>query len=435
MVTTPGPEHVSHSFPYFLPDGRHFLYYAEGLQDDATGIFIGDLDGAPALRLLEADSAAVFAAGSGHILFVRQNTLWAHAFDVAALRLTGAPIPIASPVPAELMAPSFSVSENGVLTYRGGAAGQIQHVYYDRKGNVIETIGQPGSYRGVDLSSDGRHIALHRHDGIRGAIWNLTADGRSDRVTDPAMDSWSPVFSHDAGRIAYGSLRNGRWGLYQRRSDGGGPEQLLWESELPMSPAAWPDGTSLVYWQFTADGQADIWRLPLTGVGSPTAGDVRERPAPTLLAGSTGYQGHAQVSPNGRWMAYMSTASGRPQVYVTAFPMDDGSPPVAIGYGVMPRFSRDSHELFYTTAYENGRLMAVRVHTEGTTFKAESPKPLFEFDVVTPPHSTSVFAYHTYGVSPDGQRFLVPRPAPGTKGGDASPPIVVDPNWTTRLMD
>jgi Tol biopolymer transport system component len=417
----------SHRSPYFLPDGRHFLYYAEGTGADDSGVFVGDLDTHDDRRLLAADSAAVYAP-PGHLLFVRHGTLLAQPFDAATRQTTGEPVLLASSIPTEGTWPAFSVSDNGVLTYRSGPPDDHQFAWFDRSGNLLQTIGPPGNYRGVDLSRDGSRVAVHRHDGDGGDIWVIEERGTITRVTsDPSKDNSSPAWSPDGTRIAYGSFRDGKWGLYQKRVALTDPDELLIESAAAMIPAYWSE-RGLVYWLFSAVHQTyDTYLFPYhIGRSSRDA-------TPVAALASRFYEGHAQVSPNGRWIAYMSSETGQAQIHVRRFPSGDESWQVSTNGGVTPRWKQDGTELFYVTSYDSGLLMAVPVQTEGATFVAGVPTELFNTGLITPPHSTSINVYHTYAVSPNGKRFLIPRPAAMLQDGPTPASITVVLNWTAML--
>jgi eukaryotic-like serine/threonine-protein kinase len=412
---------LSHRFPYFLPDGRRYLYYGEGARADDTGIFAAALNDDSHQRLATADSAAVYAS-TGHLLFVRQGTLFAQPFDAVRLSTSGDPVPLAESVPSEGTAAAFSVSDTGVLTYRSGLADD-QFGWYDRTGKLLGTIGPPGHYRGVELSPDGNRIAVHRHDGNGGDIWAVESSGALTRLTfDASQDNSSPTWSPDGRQIAFGSRRNGKWGLYRKRADGSTEDELLAESDAPRAPSDWsPDGKYLVYWLI---GTPDQWSLPL--------GTTHAQPIP--VTGSRFVVNHAQLSPNGRWIAYASNQNGALQIYVRPFPSGEGVWLVSAGAGVMPRWSPTGRELFYLTSYDAGMLMSVSVQTNRNTFVASMPRELFGAGMITPPHSTAINVYHTYAVSPDGQRFLIPRSTSTLRSSEAAPtPITLVLNWTTLL--
>jgi hypothetical protein len=349
--------------------------------------------------------------------------------------MVGDSVSLATSVPMEGTWPAFSVSNAGVLTYRSGLTEEQQFAWFDRAGKLLGTVGQPGHYRGVDLSPDGQRVAVHRHDGDGGDIWVFEPRGTTTRVTSsPAFDNAHPAWSPDGSEIAFVSLRNHNWGLYRKHADVADADTLLIESAEPKVPAHWSAG-GLLYTILTG-GEGDTYLLPV-GVeiashdGDSSQSSPLATPVPVLK--SAFYEGHAQVSPDGKWIAYMSSETGQPEIYVRPFPAGARAWQVSTAGGVTPRWRADGNELFYVSSYDNGQLMAVPVRVDGDGFVAGTPQRLFGMGLITPPHSTTINVYHTYDVAPDGQRFLIPRPA-STLRGDASPmPITVVLNWTAML--
>jgi Tol biopolymer transport system component len=415
----------AHVIPAFLPDGRHFVYYSVGSSPDKSGVHLAALDSTDDRLLLNADSAAVVSK-TGHLLFVRQGTLLAQPFDFKALKLTGPPVRIAQPLASDLSVPGFSISDTGILTYRTGAPLQdVQLAWYDRSGKRLETVGPTGNYRGVDLSPDGKRVAVHRHDGNDGDIWVFEPRGTVTRLTfDASQENVSPIWSPDGRFIAYGSTRNGKVGLYRKPSDGTGAEELLVESEIQKIPAAWSADNHIVYWLYDKGG-VDQWLLSLADRKS------------TPLMNSKFYESHSQISPDSKWIAYVSDQTGRPEIYVRPFPSGEGRWQVSTAGGNFPRWRADGKEMFYFNSTNPGgtaaKVMAVSVQSKGTTFEAATPHELFDSGYYDLPHiGKTGNNYHTYAVSPDGQRFLIPRPA--ANSADLAPsPITVVLNWTSML--
>jgi eukaryotic-like serine/threonine-protein kinase len=416
---------LAHRFPHFLADGEHFIYHVNAAQPAEAGIFIAALGAPVGRRLLAADSA-VFAPPQ-HVLFVRQGTLFAQRFDATVLGLVGEPTPLAQDVSAEGSAPAFSASGTGALSYRTGPADsdEQQLAWFDRTGTRLSIVGSPRTYRGVDLSPDGTRIAAHDHRGNGGDIWIVEPEGTTTRVTfDEAQDNSSPIWSPDGKRVAFGSLQNGQWGLYAAASNGESRAELLFESATPKIPASWaPDGGHLAYWQYEGGGHQ--WLLPAPGSGAQPF---------RMFDATSGYDGHSQVSPNGRWVAYMANHTGRPEIYVRPFPTGEGARQVSANGGVTPRWRRDGKELYFMTSYEHGTMMAVPIETEGTTLSSGVPEALFGVDMAIVPHSTLTPNFHTYAVTPDGQRFVMPLPVSRLHAGGGTP-ITVVLNWTALLND
>jgi serine/threonine protein kinase len=426
-ITKVSAGEVAHVFPSFLPDGRHFVYYAVSAVAEKSTEHLAALDSTDDRPLFSADSAAIYAP-TGHLLFVRQGTLFAQAFDAKALKFTSDPIRLAQSIPTDLGAPAFSVSDTGILSFRTGAAVQdIQFAWFDRAGARLDAVGPPGNYRGVDLSPDGRRVAVHLHDDKGGDIWVFEPRHTVTRLTfDATQHNSSPIWSSDGRFIIFGSQRNGKPGLYRKASDGTGPEELLLESGLGKIPtASSPDDKYIVYWSYEKLA-SDQWVLPLTG---------DRKPAPFL--NSSFNESHGQISPDGKWMAYSSDETGRTEIYVRPFPTGEGRWQVSTNGGVFPRWRHDGKELFYMSAPAlggaNAKLVAVPVQATGSTFEAGSPRELFDSGYVDLPHfGANGGNYHTYAVSPDGRRFLIPRPVAGS-AATAQSPITIVLNWTAAL--
>ena len=157
----------------------------------------------------------------------------------------------------------------------------------------------------------------------------------------------------------------------------------------------------------------------------PLSGDRK----PIALLATPFTEVHGQVSPNGKWLAYSSNETGVGEVYVQPFPQGRGKWQVSTNGGQFPRWRRDGRELFYMNQPSGGKMMAVDVKTAGATFEAGTPKGLFDSGYVNLTHNAP---YHTYAVSPDGERFLIARPIGGNQ--TATAPIAVVINWAAALQ-
>lgn len=410
------PRERAHRLPQFLPDQQHFLYYAGG-QADARGVYVGDLNGAESRRLLDADTAAVYA--SGHLMFVRQGALFAQAFDATSLTLRGDAFQIADHVMSDparyLAAVSSSSSSEGVIVYRrGSVAGRRQFVWVDRAGREQEKIGDPDGANALDpsLSPDLQRIAFHRTVNSQPDLWLLdvkrgvrsrfTTDGRGLR----------PIWSPDGGEIVYAAGRPTN--LVRRGVTGEGGEKLLLATSQPKAPTDWSaDGRYILYRSNDPQNGWDVWALPLNNPGQPipvarTQFDERE----------------AQFSPDAKWVAYQSNESGRFEIYVQSFLRPGNKTIVSRHGGGQVRWRADGKELFYV-AFDS-RLVAVPVQfaNGGETIGVGAPVSLFATHMggaIQGPDRQQ------YMVSPDGQRFLM-----NTVVEDAPSPIVVILNWNAR---
>jgi Tol biopolymer transport system component len=417
-------QQTTHRYPSFLPDGKHFFYFAMGTPE-TSGVFIGSLAPLDEQRLLTADSSAVYAR-SGHILFVRQGTLLAQPFDDSTLKLSGEPVRVAEQIAFDGAATGFSVSENGVLAYRTGSGNQnLQLAWVDRNGKVIETTGIPAGYLGPDLSPDGKRIAIHRHEGSGGDVWIVeTPGGKTSRLTfDASQENSHPIWSSDGSHIAFGSRRNGKWGIYLKPSDGTGNEELLVESELVILPMSWStDGKFIAYWVSDPKTGSDVWALPLTA----------DRKSLSILQTPFNEQ-HPQFSPDAKWIAYESDAAGRFEIYVESFPPGGGKWQISSNGGLFPRWRRDGKELFYMDATSFGKMVAVAVNVTGSKFESSAPRPLFDSGYINSLVSGHSGEWNTYAVSADGQRFLIPRPESNFTTTLTNTPITVVLNWAVAL--
>jgi eukaryotic-like serine/threonine-protein kinase len=398
---------ASHRFPWFLPDGRHYLYTVRGGDEAKSGIYAGDLESTQRLRIVAAISNVAYAP-PGYILFGRERTLMAQPFDAGALRTTGDAFPVAGYVDfAEARIQSrFSVSQTGILAYTsGGARRENRIAWLDRSGKEMGTLGPPLAAQRLRISPDGGTVAVDRFDAAVGTfdLWlHDLARATDSRFTFDSANDRGPVWSPDGSRIAFLTTRNGKAGIYQKAANGAGKEELIVEAPSGR-PSDWsPDGRFLVYSSTTPQTQADIWVLPFDG---------DRKPYPFLQTRFN--ERIARFSPDGHWLAYDSDESGRFEVYVQAFPAKEGKWQLSSGGGTRPVWSRNGKELFFLSA-EN-RMIAVDVRS-GAKFEHGTPRMLFEA------HLT---ATTEFDVAADAQRFLMVR----TSGLDFSPPVTVVLNW------
>ena len=415
-VTRTEAKETNHRFPYFLPDGNHFLYYVQGTPE-SHGIYLNDLNGSQARRLLDVDSAPVYTS-SGQLLFVRQGTLFAQEFDATRLELKGSPFSVADHIARGSTAQgaaAVSASLAGPLVYRtDSGGGRRQFVWFDRSGKEIGKAGDSVAALELSISPDGRRASLAQFVNQNLDVWLLDLErGVLSRFTsDPAVDN-SAVWSPDGRRIAFESNRKGVFDLYQKPAAGPGSEELLLASPQPKGPLDWsPDGRFLLYFNLNPE-KYHIWALPLEGDRKPfpvTQTNFNER--------------SGQFSPDGKWIAYESDESGRYEIYVQPFPGPGGKVQVSTNGGAQVRWRRDGKELFYVAL--DSRLMAVplRLASNVQTIDAATPVPLFVTHIGG---AISVPFKQQYDVSPDGQRFLM-----NTIAEEATSPITVILNWKPK---
>jgi Tol biopolymer transport system component len=403
----PSRQEVGHFFPQFLPDGNRFLFmvftYLASLDDPAERqeVVVGN-------GWIRRQYAA------GHLIFADQGTLFAQPFDLKDGRTTGSPVTIARSVTAFPGLPGlgiFDVSPRGTLAYLTGSVGAgIQLVWRDREGEVIQSVGETGDYGQIALSPDGRTVALELRDAEgHYDLWTMdVARGVTSRVTATPEDERDPVWSPDGRSLAYihrggdgASLR--RKGL--RTSD---PETVLEDSVEEYIPESWSaDGGTLMVVQRTLDDQQSIYAL--------TEG---EEPRRFMTPGFR--VDEPQISPDGRWLAYVSPESEQVEVYLEPFGREGDRIRVSLNGGGQPKWRADSRELFFVTP--ESLLMAVAIGGDASRAEVGLPEELFAIDWIEGP------GYDDYAVSADGERFLVK-----TAADQAETQLQIVTNWTGLL--
>jgi len=407
---------TAHQWPYFLPDGRHFLYLARSVQRENTGVYVGTLDSKERKLLLNADSSVAYAP-PGFLLFLRERTLMAQSFDANKLQLTGEPFPIAEQVGSNAVTGRvfFSVSETGVLSFLSSSSPNTQLAWFDRGGKQVALVGMPAVDAALRLSPDEKRLAVSRLDtqAASADIWliDLARNTPSRFTFDPANEGNS-IWSPDGGRLVFFSNRDGVNNLYQRLSSGVGNDEVLLKSAESKVPFDWsPDGKFILYGVLSPKSAGDLWLLPLFG---------DQKPTPFIQTEFS--EGQGRFSPDGRWVAYISNESGSFQVYVQNFPSSGGKWQVSTNGGAQPQWRRDGKELFYLAP--DRKIMAVETNGTGQMFVAGTPKPLFDARINTIFPGTAYYA-----VTGDGQRFVV-----NTLVGEAAPaPFTIVMNWTAGL--
>jgi Tol biopolymer transport system component len=383
--------HNSHRHPRFLPDGRHVLYLARGVNAAESAVMIASLDGDEDRELMRNIVQAEYAAGQ--LFFVRDQTLMAQPFDVEKLEFAGEAKPVAEQaltIPAAAFG-VFSVSSAGILTYHVGAIeAVVAPVWYDRAGREIERLGDPGEYNTVALSADNRSAAFAITPGVSGTIdiwtYDLIRDLKTRFTFDDATD-YLPIWAPDNQTIAFASDRDGTMQIYGMGIGGVEGPELLVASDTDVTPRGWsPDGRWLVYSKQDEETAVDIWAVDL------------ENGDPLQLRAQRGVEVPGGISPDGRWLAYFSDESGRFEVYVTPFPNAGRRWQASTDSGVFPYWREDGRELVYQRF--DGRLMSVEVDLGADSVRFGDTTELFD---TAPPDALGP----AFAPSADCERFLV----------------------------
>jgi tRNA A-37 threonylcarbamoyl transferase component Bud32/Tol biopolymer transport system component len=394
-----------HTWPTFLPDGNHFVYFRSG-PPDVQGMYVGSLDvdagNQSRQRILATDVPAIFA--NGYLFFLRAGTLMAQPFDARRRELQDVPVPVAENVSITwYFTGVFSVSDDGVLVYRTASApGTFQLTWVDRQGKILGTFGPPGTDRRVVLSPDGRRaVTKNAPYNVPGDLWMLDlVSGRRTRFTFN-KDVYSPgVWSPDGARIAYSAGRLGDT-IYEKAASGVGDEQvLLQEPGLRHYPTSWSrDGRFLLYHTENATNTGyDLWALSLS--------DRK----PHLMLGEAFNEWAGVFSPDMRWIAYVSLETGPAEIYVRPFRVSGQTGEPSFGQGKW-QISKDQgnwpqwridREIVFNTAPVRTAVFAAPVNTTRTAFESGVPQRL--------PFPPSIGVSTTPQSTPDGQRFLIEVP-------------------------
>ena len=411
---------IGHTFPWFLPDGRHFLFLATSL--DGNFLNAGSLDESRSTRLGPADSKAFYA--NGYLLFVRQSALVAQPFDTDRLATTGDPKVVVQDVSFAIAngTGGFSVSVGGTLAYRtDSGASPTQLTIVDRNGREIQTVGEPDDQTAVALSPDGMRVAVSVFDVSRRTrdLWvhDLKRGVRTRLTFNPGEDL-QPAWSPDASRLTFSAGRPSRLDIYRQPANGAGAEEKLFEGGGNAYPTSWsPDGRFLMYFTGFGGSQTgnDLAILPVAGDRKPLA-----------FLQSSFNESNGVFSPDGRWVAYRSNESGRNEVWVVPFPGPGGKWQVSTAGGDFPRWRHDGKELFYLA---NTTVMSAAVSAAGGAFEVGAVRRLFDARLRTDSYLGFGTGY-TYDVFPDGQRFVLDV----TASSETTPSqLRVITNWTSTL--
>jgi serine/threonine protein kinase/Tol biopolymer transport system component len=380
---------TSHRWPFFLPDGKHFLYIA--LHHDASKagnnmLYYASLDGGENRPLFRAQTNAVYAGG--FLLFGRGDQVMAQPFNPSTGTLSGEPQNVAKGVmnDSSTWHMDASASNDGLLIFGSGASGDLELVWMDRGGKIGTIADKLPDLQSAVLSPQGDRVALQMNAG-QTDIWVLDLTrGVRTRVTFGPVGNVSPIWSPDGKWIAYSSAQNGHFGICRKPSDGSGAEECLLNVEQQPGLTDWSrDGKYLVYSLPVPGGPSrQIFALPFQGERKPSV--IVERGA------------GGKLSPDGRWLAYQSTESGRQEVYVTPFGGGQGKWQVSANGGQQPTWSKDGKELYYMDMTYN--LFAVPVTNAGGSLQfGVAQKRIANWS------APQVF----YDVSPDGNKFLLDR--------------------------
>jgi dipeptidyl aminopeptidase/acylaminoacyl peptidase len=382
---------VRHASPFFLPDGRHFLFYADG-NDKDRGVYVGQLDDLSARRVIgDADAAAVMTAG--HLLFPRGGALVAQPFDVTTQSVMGEPVQVADSIYADPLqsASALSAAPNGTFIYRARVDAGIgaRLAWFDRVGRETDRIDQiaDANANSVALSPDQKRVAIGR--GQQRGIWLIDL---ARPIVEPFVPLGNqPIWSRDGRRIAFAASKPSRiLDLYVAALDGNGRDELLLSTQQTKTASDWAPGDQmLLFRSIDPVTKSDLWALPMSGDRTPI-----------IVLRTDADERDAQFSPDGQWMAYESDKTGRPEIYVQRFGSSGAAKQISTGGGTQVRWRSDGRELFYIR--EDAMLMAVTIERLTDDPIVRAPIPLFRAPV-----ALGGPGLQQYTPSPNAEHFLV----------------------------
>ena len=416
ITTLDRAQHTSHRWPFFLPDGKHFLYLAinhDSAKSANDTVYYASVDGRVNRPLFKSKSNAIYA--DGYLLFARNEQLLAQPFNPSNGTLSGEPQPLAKDVADDPTTwhMDVSASNGGLLIYGNGSGnyGTDELLWMDRATKKLSTIaeGLP-EVNNFSLSPQGDRVAMQINNGVSD-VWVLdVARGTRTRLTFGPIYNNAPRWSPDGKWIVYTSSRNGKYLLFRKPSDGGGAEEELLNDDQLLHPSDWSrDGKYILYYR-SLPGATDIWALPLEG---------DRKPFQVVPTTPNTFRAAPKLSPDGRWLTYTSNESGSGQAYVVAFKGGSGKWQVSSNGAYSVDWSHDGKELFYVDGANSiyavpvkevaGALQFGAPQVEVSSSSWSSPAPLFQ-------------------VSHDGKKILLYRVSQ-----QVSDSVTVVTNFTSAL--
>ncbi len=398
---------VGHDLPELLPGGEAVLFnIGQGFSAGQTSIAVLSLKTGKWHTIVQGGTYPHYVPG-GYLVYGQSGALLAAPFDLSQLKMTGSPIPVLDGVMTnpDTGEARFAISRDGTLAYiPGSGAGSNRKLVLVNQDGTSQVLTQTeGAYEDLDLSPDGRRIALT----VEGPMWNIwiydIARATLTRFTFD-NDNRDPFWTPDGKRVIYTSFRNGKYGLYWKPGDGSGDEQQLISSTNWVCASSFsPDGKELAYIAESPETGTDIWILPLEG---------ERKPRPFLRTRFKEW--FPEFSPDGHWLAYESDESGGFEIYVQQYPGPGRKVQISNEGGSRPVWSHDGRTLFY----RNGdKLMQVKIETKPTLL-AGTPQQMLQ--------GNYFLSGHYFDVMPDGKQFVFIKE---TEQARAATQINVVLNW------
>jgi Tol biopolymer transport system component len=409
----PSRGEVGHRFPRFLPDGRHFMFASLPVHDGGHDSWLATLGSKDRKLVVNSDGVPSFAPPD-KLVYRRNKTLYVQSFDPGTGRVSGEPHALVEVGVAEgfMASPSSSAAGLGALAFMPLLDVSTELVWFSLDGVQGDTLPlAPGQYNEVRISPDGTRVATARFErdnplASGSDIWLVElARKNASRVTFDPQFEFAPVWSPDGRSIYFNGNKTGGYLIYRLSAEGAGEAVPISKPQgLSQRPEdITPDGREIVFGSQEAKTGYDLWILDTAG---------GKLPIPYLTTPFNDVS--ARLSPDGRWIAYVSNENGRNEVYVQSFPTPGSKVQVSNGGADAPAWRRDGKRLFFVAPGET--LMAADV-TLGTALRVAAPVKLFRF-----PRRVRYF-----DVAPDGNHVLASMSASDAAGRTIG--VVLD--WDT----
>jgi Tol biopolymer transport system component len=413
-------KHTTHRWPWFLPDGKHFLFLAtshNGGDTKTSGIYFGSVDSTESRLVVATDSAAQY--GSGYLLYRANTALVAQPFDPESGKLSGSPVPVVNNIryDAGVWRSVFAVSQNGLIVYQASTAGTggTRLVWFDRSGKQLSAVSEPENMAtDVRLSPDGKRVAFIQL-GAASGVWTLDLERKiKTRITFDQQTVRNPSWSPDGKTLMFSADLANRGGTDEIRSkaaDGSGTEKTLTAEQSNYHFPEWSrDGKYLTYLYGDGEKMVSLWAVPVAGDAKPFT--VVQPPSPQSNIFMY------RVSPDSHWVAYASDESGAYEVYITSFPDGKGKWRASNSGGSNPAWSGNMKELFFRDLTD--QFFACALTFKGSEIETGTPQRLF--------HASVPGVGVPYDVSADGQRLLL-----DLAEEEESAPLFIVVNWPAEL--
>jgi Tol biopolymer transport system component/predicted Ser/Thr protein kinase len=415
---------VSHRWPEFLAGGKAVLFASSSTNANwiNSQVAVQSVGTGERRNLIQGATQPRYAP-SGHLVYAQGGNLMAVPFDPQRLTATGTAVPMVegvlkSPISG---AAQYSFSATGSLVYVSGGvqSAQSRLVWVNRNGAEQPVAAPARAYLNPRLSPDGRRVAVGiTEEESQVWLYDLARETLT-RFTFEGNVNGYPAWTADGKRIAFQSNKEGLFTIFWQLADGSGGLERLTTSDYNQTPNSWsPGGQLLAFHEVNLTTQRDIWVL---GMGDPSPGSGQVRKAQPFLR-TPFNESASRFSPDGRWLAYTSDESSRFEIYVQPYPGPGGKWQISTEGGTEPAWNRNGRELFYRSG---DKMMAVDIATQ-PTFTVGKPRMLFERQYVPTPATLP-----NYDVSPDGQRFLMLKPAEQAQAAPTQINVVL--NWLEEL--